>query len=96
MLRVEHTRWNQTLQDLRRLSVTAPHERSHERFLALYEIAQGHNATEVAKSTGRNHQTVHEWVKRYNAHGPEAIYYRHTGGRSPLLALVSSQNFKTS
>ncbi len=93
MLRVEHARWEQTIQDLRRLSLTAPHERSRERFLALYEIAQGRNATQVAKSTGRNHQTVHEWVKRYNTEGADAIYYRRTGGRSPLLTIANAVSF---
>jgi hypothetical protein len=40
-LHVDHERWNQTLSDLRRLALTAPHARSRERFLALHEAAQG-------------------------------------------------------
>jgi hypothetical protein len=40
MLRVDHARWDQTPVDLRRLATSAPHPRTRERFLALYEITQ--------------------------------------------------------
>ena len=43
--------------------------------MALYEVARGSNATQVAAATGRMDETVQAWVKRYNAEGPEAIYY---------------------
>jgi hypothetical protein len=36
MVRVEMTKWGQTLEDLRRASVSASHWRSRERFQALY------------------------------------------------------------
>ncbi len=61
MLRVDHERWNQTQADLRRLALTAMHDRSRERFLALHEVAQGACATEVAARTGRHAQTVMDW-----------------------------------
>jgi hypothetical protein len=41
MLSVDHARWGQTPEDLRRLAMGAPHRRTRERFLALHEIAQG-------------------------------------------------------
>jgi hypothetical protein len=40
MLRVDHARWDQTPADLRELAMSAPHPRTRERFLALYEITQ--------------------------------------------------------
>ncbi len=95
MLRVEHDRWGQSRLDLRRAAISAINERTRERFLALYDIAGGINATQLAELTHRNHQTIHEWVKRYNDGGPGAIVYRKTGGRSPLLALITSDSFKT-
>ncbi len=94
MLRVEHERWGQQLSDLRQSALSAEHERTRERFLALYEIASGISATAVARKTGRNHQTVHEWVKRYNAEGPTTLAYEHTGGRSPLLSAIISRRFE--
>src|SRR3954447_16763852 len=81
MLRVDHKRWGQRPEDLRNLAVKAPHARSRERFLALYEITQGSNATRVAARIGRRPHNVMEWVHRYNAGGPDAVSYRRTGGR---------------
>src|SRR5215210_548457 len=84
MLSVDHARWGQTPEDLRRLAMGAPHRRIRERFLALPEIAQGGCATRVAVRAGRHPQTVMGWLHAYNAHGPDALAYRRTGGRPPL------------
>ena len=86
MIRVELTKWGQTLGDLRRASVQMTHRRSRERFQALYLIASGQfNATTCAAHIGRQDETVLGWVHRYNEHGPDALTYRRTGGRSPFL-----------
>ena len=84
MLFVDHARWGQTPEDLRRLATSALHRRTRERFLALYEITQEHCATHVATRTGRHPQTVTGWLHAYNAHGPDALVYRRTGGRPPF------------
>ena len=87
MIRVEMGKWGQTLEDLRLASLQATHPRSRERFQALYLIASGRfNATTCASHIGRQDETVLGWVHRYNAHGPDALTYRRSGGRSPLLA----------
>jgi transposase len=86
MVRVEMTKWGQTLEDLRRASVSASHPRSRERFQALYLIASGQfNATTCAAHIGRQDETVLGWIHRYNAQGPDGLTYRRTGGRAPLL-----------
>src|SRR3954451_3918109 len=86
MVRVEMTKWGQTLEDLRRASVSATHRRSRERFQALYLIASGgFNATTCAAHIGRQDETVLGWIHRYNEHGPDALGYRRTGGRAPFL-----------
>ena len=86
MIRVEMAKWKQTVEDLRLASVNAAHPRSRERFQALYLIASGQfNATTCAAHIGRQDETVLGWVHRYNEYGPDALSYRHTGGRSPLL-----------
>jgi hypothetical protein len=81
VLRIDHERWGQRPEDLRNLAIKAPHARSRERFLALYEITQGSNATRVAARIGRRPHNVMEWVHRYYAGGPDAVSYRRTGGR---------------
>jgi hypothetical protein len=86
MVRVELDRWGQSLHDLRQAALHAAHPRSRERFQALYLIASGQfNATTCAAHIGRQDETVLGWLHRYNAHGPNALAYRRTGGRAPLL-----------
>jgi transposase len=88
MLRVDTARWGQTPENLRHLAMSAPHPRTRERFLALYDITQESCATRVAKRTRRHPQTVLAWLDRYNTRGPEALSYQRTGGR-PLFARTS-------
>jgi Winged helix-turn helix len=92
MLRVDYGRWGQTVEDLRQLATRAPHRRTRERFLALYEIAEDSGATRVASRTRRHPQTVMGWVHLYNASGPEALTYRRTGGRRPFFARTIRPN----
>src|SRR5215207_8683739 len=80
MLRVDYARWDQTPEDLRQLATSAAHQRTRERFLALYEITQESCATRVAARTHRHPQTVMEWLHLYTPRGPEALAYRRTGG----------------
>jgi transposase len=86
MLRVDFDRWGQTPEDLRQLATRAAHQRTRERFLALYEITQARCATQVAARTQRHPQTVMEWLHLYNPRGPEALTFRRTGGRPPFAA----------
>lgn len=86
MIQVDLAKWKQTVEDLRLASLNAGHPRSRERFQALYLIASGQfNATTCAAHIGRQDETVLGWIDRYNRDGPDALAYRHTGGRSPLL-----------
>ena len=87
MLRVGFDRWGQTPEDLRQLATRAAHQRTRERFLALYEITQARCATQVAARTQRHPQTVMEWLHLYNIRGPEALAYRRTGGRPPFAPM---------
>ena len=84
MLHVDYDRWGQTPEDLRQLATSAAHQRTRERFLALYEVTQASCATEVATRTRRHPQTVMEWLHLYNTRGPEALSFRRTGGRPPF------------
>jgi Homeodomain-like domain len=88
VLRVDHARWGQTQTDLRDLALGPAHARSRERFLAIYDIAQGACATQVALRTGRHPQTVMGWLHAYNDHGPAALIYQRTGGRPPFVQLL--------
>ena len=93
MLRVEYAHWGQSPEDLRRLAMSAPHARTRERALALYEITQGSCATRVAGRTGRHPQTVMGWVHADNAQDPDALGFRRTGGRPPLYGVQCVKRF---
>src|SRR5215207_6312583 len=58
VLRVDSARWGQTPEDLRHLAVSAPHARTRERALALFDITQHRCATQVAGRTARRAHTV--------------------------------------
>lgn len=85
MLKVECDRWNESASRLREEALRADHARTRERLMALYEICNGKSATKVGRETGRNPQTVMEWVHRYNLSGMEALKYQHTGGHPPFF-----------
>lgn len=86
MLRVDHGKWQQTSDDLRRLARDAAHARTRERFMALYQVAMGWSAFRWSVETERRHSTVLEWITTYNERGPEAMVYRRTGGW-PLFSI---------
>src|SRR3982751_2310272 len=86
VLRVDHARWGQTPEDLRHLALSAPHARTRERALALFDITQHRCATQVAGRTGRRAHTVMDGVHAYNQGGPAALAFRRTGGRRPFFA----------
>jgi hypothetical protein len=87
VLRPNFSKWHQTAEDLLKLAREAKHPRSRERYQALYAIGRGQsNATQWAKATGRENETVMGWIHQYNAGGPEAVVYRHSGGCAPFLA----------
>src|SRR3954466_9159037 len=92
MLRVDYARWGQTSEDLRLLSLSAPHARTRERALALFDITQHSCASQVAGRTGRRAHTVMSWVHAYNAQGPDALAFRRTGGRRPFFAHTAKPN----
>jgi transposase len=93
MLRVDYDRWGQRPEELRALAVSSSHERTRERFLALYEMSSGTSATGVAARIGRHPQSVMQWVHAYNSSGPGAVVYRRTGGRPPLYGAFSVKRF---
>src|SRR4051812_49961296 len=86
MLRVDYARWGQTPEDLRHRALSAPHARTRERALVLFDITQHSCATQVAVRTGRRAHTVIGWVHAYNAQGPDALAFRRTGGRRPFFS----------
>jgi hypothetical protein len=84
MLRVDFEKWGQSLPELYDTAMRAPHARTRERFMSLYEVARREtNATSWAAEIGRHFQSVQSWIRAYNHLGPDALIFRHTGGWGP-------------
>jgi hypothetical protein len=92
VVRVDDARWGQTPEDLRQLALSAPHARTRERALALFDITQHRCATQVAGRTGRRAHTVMNWGHAYNQGGPDALTFRRTGGRRPFFVRTAKPN----
>ena len=80
MVRVEMAKWNQTLEDLRRASLHAPHARSRERFQALYLIASGrlqrHHLRRPHRPAGRDRPRLGASLQRARPGRPELPPHR--------------------
>ena len=88
----EFANFNCTGRDiLRVLGLNADHPRTRERFLALYEICGDKSASQVGWETGRNPQTVMEWVHRYNTVGPAVLVYLFT----PILNRIHFETWSS-
>jgi hypothetical protein len=86
MIRPDCVKWNQTADDFRRLVTEAPYPRTRERFLALYQIANGQsNATQWAAQIGRCDESVMGWFHSYNEQGPESLTFCRTAGTAPFF-----------
>lgn len=84
MLKINTAKWGVNPEDIRQSAVCENHPRTRERLMALYEITQGKSATQVARNTNRNPQTIMSWVHLYNNLGLQALKFKHTGGHPPL------------
>jgi len=97
MARVEMAKWGQALEGSRRASLESAHRRRRARSQALDLIASGRfNATPCAAHIGRQDEAALGGVHRSNAHGPDALTDRRTGGRAPLLMRRSRSGSPTS
>lgn len=91
MLKVKCALHNQSKEVLREEALKASHPRTRERLMALYEICEGKSATQVAKESNRNPETVMSWVHKYNEEGCSALKYERSGGRTPLFLRKQSE-----
>lgn len=80
MVHVELSRWSLTPELLTLLCLEAVHQRTRERLLAVRDIVQGSCAARVSVRLARHISTVLKWVHDFNARGPSALLYVHSGG----------------
>jgi transposase len=74
-------RWQLDLHALRERMYRAPTPR--ERWHAIWLLAQGWPASQVAKALERDPHTIGDWVDSFRQKGPAGLTFRHTGGSPP-------------
>jgi hypothetical protein len=76
-------RWHLDLPAVRTLVYRAPTPRERERWHALWLLARGWPAADVAAALARDPHTLGAWRAGFCRDGPASITVEHTGGSPP-------------
>jgi transposase len=79
-------RWNLDVKAVRERMYRALTPRERERWHALWLLARGWSATQVAEALERDAHTVGNWVERFRQEGPAGLAFEQTGGPPPSSA----------
>ncbi len=85
-------RWQLALPAIRDLVYRAPTPRERERWHALWLLARGATAIDVAAALGRDPHTIGDWRARFCRDGPAGLTFEQTGGAPPPSTLPSRPN----
>ena len=76
-------RWKLDVRQVRERMYRAPTPRERERWHALWLLARGWSAAQVAEALERDPHTVGEWLAEFGRGGPTALAFEQTGGSPP-------------
>ncbi len=77
--------WGVELRQVRDRMYRAPTPRERERWHALWLLARGWSANQVAEALEREPHTIGNWRAAFDQAGPAALAFEHTGGSPPPL-----------
>lgn len=77
--------WQLDVQGVRERMYNAPTPRERERWHAVWLLARGWSAAQVAEALGRDAHTIGDWVKDLRQTGPAGLSFEQTGGSPPPL-----------
>jgi transposase len=75
--------WELDEREVRERMYRAPTPRERERWHALWLLARGWSASQVAEALERDPHTIGTWVAAFRAVGPTGLAFEHTGGSPP-------------
>jgi transposase len=75
--------WQLDMKTVRRRMFRAPTPRERERWHALWLLAQGWSAAQVAAALERDPHTIGEWLESFRQAGPAGLAFEQTGGAPP-------------
>jgi hypothetical protein len=73
-------RWKLDRGAVREQVYRAPTPRERERWHALWLLAEGWSAAQVADALDRDPHTIGEWLAIFRQAGPAGLQFEHTGG----------------
>ena len=78
-------RWQLDKHGIRERMYGAPTPRERERWHALWLLARGWTAVQVADTLERDPHTIGEWLTNFRRAGPTGLTFEQTGGPPPPL-----------
>jgi transposase len=82
-------RWELDVHAVRERMYRAPTPRERERWHALWLLARGWLAAQVAEALERDPHTIGEWLAAFGRSGPAGLAFDQTGGSPPPSARPS-------
>jgi len=76
-------RWQLGVNQVREQVYRAATPRERERWHALWLLARGWSAAQVAEALGRDAHTIGEWAADFGQQGPAGLAFEQTGGSPP-------------
>jgi transposase len=76
-------RWQLDVKSVRERVYRSPTPRERERWHALWLLARGWSASEVADALERDAHTIGDWVEDFRQKGPAGLGFEQTGGSPP-------------
>ena len=77
--------WQLDIRAVREQMYRAPTPRERERWHALWLLAQGWSAAQIAEALERDAHTVGDWLADFKRVGPAGLAFEQTGGSPPPL-----------
>jgi hypothetical protein len=82
-------KWQMSLGQVRQCMYRAATPRERERWHALWLLARGWSAEQVAEALERDAHTIGNWLGAFRESGPKGLVFEQTGGSPPSLGRKS-------
>jgi transposase len=84
--------WHLDVKAVRERMYNAPTPRERERWHAVWLLARGWSAAQVAGALERDAHTIGDWVEEFRQKGPAGLVFEQTGGSPPPLTRGNKPN----
>jgi transposase len=85
-------RWQLNIKAVRERMYGAPTPRERERWHAVWLLARGWSAAQVAEALERDAHTIGAWAEEFDQKGPVGLAFEQSGGSPPSSTQRSKRN----